>query len=342
MSDKAPDLVWHDAVEIGCEGQPWPDTEGPFGRLPLRVKDRVRERLWECGCQGAGLCVHFETDAPRLWARWRLPDEAQAVYSQTGLLRAGLDLYGRDAERRWRWAGIGLPFIRPVALDELGRNRFDAERRRWRLYLPIHERCTELAVGVPRGSLFEPVPPRPDRPVVFYGTSIVHGLSATRPGMNHPAILGRRLDVPVVNLGLAGEGRMDPPIVELLGEIHARVFVVDCLPNMGTEEVAERAEPAVLTLREAQPDVPIVLVEDRTWAAAWTNAELRRQHDQRRAALRTAFENLEAHGIQDLYYVEGADLLGNDGDGTVDASHPSDLGFARMADVLEPILRPLL
>jgi hypothetical protein len=35
-------------------------------------------------------------------------------------------------------------------------------------------------------------------------------------------------------------------------------------------------------------------------------------------------------------------LLGADGEGATDGSHPNDLGFVRQADVMEPILRAAL
>ena len=35
-------------------------------------------------------------------------------------------------------------------------------------------------------------------------------------------------------------------------------------------------------------------------------------------------------------------LLGNDGEGTVDSSHPNDLGFMRQADAFAKVLGPLL
>jgi hypothetical protein len=38
----------------------------------------------------------------------------------------------------------------------------------------------------------------------------------------------------------------------------------------------------------------------------------------------------------------GRDLFGTDGEASLDASHPSDLGFMRMADTLEPILRAVV
>jgi hypothetical protein len=37
--------------------------------------------------------------------------------------------------------------------------------------------------------------------------------------------------------------------------------------------------------------------------------------------------------------VPGDALLGRDGDDTVDGTHPTDLGFLRMADALEPAVR---
>ena len=42
------------------------------------------------------------------------------------------------------------------------------------------------------------------------------------------------------------------------------------------------------------------------------------------------------------HYLEGANLLGADDEGTVDGSHPTDLGFVRQAAEFERVLRPLL
>jgi len=35
-------------------------------------------------------------------------------------------------------------------------------------------------------------------------------------------------------------------------------------------------------------------------------------------------------------------LLGTDNEGTVDSSHPTDLGFWRQADAMEPVLRGIV
>ena len=177
---------------------------------------------------------------------------------------------------------------------------------------------------------------------VFYGTSITHGGCASRPGMAYPAIVGRRLDRPVVNLGFSGNGTMDASVGALMAELDAAIYVIDCLPNMGAAMVAERTGPLVRQLRSARRETSIVLVEDRTFANAALIPGHRAHHAASRAALRASYEKLKADGVTGLYYVEGEHLLGDDGEATVDASHPTDLGMLRMADALEPILRPLL
>ena len=176
---------------------------------------------------------------------------------------------------------------------------------------------------------------------MFYGTSITQGGCASRPGMVHTAILGRRLDRPVVNLGFSGNGTLDLDIAALLGELDAAVFVLDCLPNLNPMQVAERTEPFVKALRKAKPDTPILLVEDRSYANAAVLPAAAKRNADSRAAYKKAFDALVA-GDKNLHYLTGDKLIGDDGEGTVDGSHPTDLGFLRQADAFEAALKPIL
>ena len=209
------------------------------------------------------------------------------------------------------------------------------------LYLPLYNGVESLEIGLPPQAAMKPLAPRGSRPIVFYGTSITHGGCASRPGMAYPAILGRRLDRPTLNLGFSGNGTMNLEVAALLAELDAAVYVIDSLPNMNASAVAKRTEPLVRRLRSARPNTPIVLVEDRAFANAPLLPAQRRHHAASRAALKGAFQRLQAAGLEGLVYLEGEHLLGEDGEATVDSSHPTDLGMIRMADALEPVLRPL-
>src|SRR5205823_13604896 len=69
---------------------------------------------------------------------------------------------------------------------------------------------------------------------------------------------------------------------------------------------------------------------------------LRRHNEHNHAALRKAYERLVKDGCKGLHYLSGEHLLGEDGEATVDGSHPTDLAFTRQADAFEAVLRPLV
>ena len=160
--------------------------------------------------------------------------------------------------------------------------------------------------------------------------------------MTHPAILGRRFERPIINLGFSGNGRMEPEVATLLAELDPAVYVIDCLPNITADEVTARTKPCVDILRKAHPTTPILLVEDRSYSDSFLVDSKRERNLSSRAALRKVFDELKSSGDENLYYLEGEHLLGDDNEGTVDSSHPTDLGFMRQADAFEKALRPIL
>lgn len=329
-------LQWHDAETAEKEGQGWADTAHPYDRLPARADGMVPEHVYRLGREAPDLLLHFETDAEAIHTRAAMRPPLREAH----LYRRYLDLYARDAQGAWRWAGVSDRGFVPSGEATLAKGLAPA-RRTYRLYLPPFFAVERLAVGVPAGAHFRFLPARRERPVAVYGTSIIHGSSASRPGMIVTGILGRRLAVPVLNLGFSGSARCELAVAKLLAELDPVFYVVDPLPNMSPAQVAANAEPFLRCLHKARPRTPLLLVEDRCHSHEWLHPAQRRTRLEKRAAFRAAGESLAAAGAP-VRYVEGDGLLGGDSERTVDGSHPSDLGYAGMADVLEPVWRSLL
>ena len=190
-------------------------------------------------------------------------------------------------------------------------------------------------------AVVEPAPAPAVRPLVVYGTSIVHGGCASRPGMAYPAILGRSLGLPVVNLGFSGNGRAEPEVAQLVAEVDAAAFVIDALPNLAAEQVGERLPAFLSVLRARHPAVPIIVVENITYQHQSTLAPGRSDCVAKNAALRAAIGPRMA-ADRHLHLVPGTQLLGDDGEGTVDGVHPTDLGFTRIAAAIAPVLSAAL
>ena len=331
--------VFHDVAEIGVEGRGWPAVEHAYHRFPARARETLRPRVWELSKDSSGMFVSFATDSTSLRFEVELSKANLAMAHMPATGVSGIDLYARDEDGRWRWLHASKPSQQAYAMTVKG---LRAGERQYRLYLPLYNGVESLRVGVPGGASFEGGAPREERPIVYYGTSIAHGACSSRPGMSFVNQLGRRLDVPMLNLAFSGNGKLEMAVCALIAELDAALYVLDCLPNLGPQQVTERTEPFVRALRKARPETPIVLVEDRTHPAAQffpgRAAHNRRNH----TAFRTAYEALVAGRVKGLTYVPDAPFLGEDGEGTVDGSHPSDLGMMRYADALEPILRNLL
>ena len=336
------DLSWIDADDLVVEGRAFDERAKTFDRLPGRAEGVVRDPVWNLSRHSAGMLIRFQTDAPDIHVRWTLSNDQLGMPHMPATGVSGVDLYARADHGRWRWVGNG----RPTAVENSARLMSGSapakgDSREYLLYLPLYNGTEKLEIGVPEGYEVVMPPDRPEdrrKPVVFYGTSITHGGCASRPGMTHVAILGRRFDRPVVNLGFSGNGTLDLEIADFLAEIDAEVYVLDCLPNLNGQKVRERAVPFVKKLRALRPDVPIVLVEDRTYAGSEFHAGRRKRNEENRAALQAAYQALIADGFTDIEYVDGDSLLGEDGEGTVDGSHPTDLGFMRQADALQPAI----
>lgn len=331
-------LLWYDARLLTLEGQGWTETEEYYDRLPAKAKDQVPKAVWGLSKDSAGLCARFLTDSNTIAVRWtvRSPKLEMPHMPATGV--SGLDLYVR-LEGKWHWAAAGRPQGQTTQATLL--SNIPAGEHEYLLYLPLYNGTKSLEIGVADESTLVNPPPRKPKPICVYGTSIVQGGCASRPGMAHVAILGRMLDVPTINLGFSGNGKMELALADLLAELDASAYVLDCLPNMNTPMVTERAGPFVERLRQARPDTPIVLVETVAHVNAPFLPETRAGIAEENDALRQVYQSLQSKGVKGLTYVPRANLLGADDEGTVDGVHPTDLGFQRFAEALAPILRKL-
>ena len=344
-ADPEKPLLWYDIRLLGVEGQGWAatDLKSPFDRLPAKAEGKAPASVWGLSHHSAGLAVRFVTDARTIHTRWTLikGDLAMPHMPATGV--SGLDLYVKDSGTTWRWLSVGQPKAQTNSIALV--SNLPAGEREYLLYLPLYNGVSNVELGIDKGSFLAVANPRsekPRKPILFYGTSITQGGCASRPGMVHTAILGRRLDYPVINLGFSGSGKMEPEMADLLAEIDPAVYVLDCLPNMNAKMVSERVVPFVKKLRAAHPETPILLVEDRTYSNSFLIASSLNRNQTNRAALEKAYQKLKTEGDEHLAYLRGETLLGADGEDTVDGSHPTDLGFLRQADAMQPALNQLL
>ena len=330
---------WFDGHKLTVEGMGWTDTEKPYARFPARAKGKIDNNVWSLSQHSAGIAIHFQSNAQTIAVRWTLLSNNLSMPHMPATGVSGLDLYMKQG-KGWHWIGNARPNT-DITTEATIVKGIPEGSHEFCLYLPLYNGVESISIGIPPTADMAKTPVRP-KPICFYGTSILHGGCASRPGMAYPSILGRRFDVPVINLGFSGNGKMQPEVVDLLAELNVRAYVLDSAPNMPPEMIRERVVPTVQKLRAAHPDTPILLVENILYQAGVVLPGPKASTDDKNTALREAYKTLKKQGIRGLYYCPGDKLLGHDGEATVDGTHPTDLGFMRMADAIEPFIRKML
>lgn len=331
-------LVYQDAAEFPLLGKATDATLTRYERLPDSLEHISRKPLWELGRNSAGLAVRFRSNSTCIAAKWEvLLNRNMNHMTPTGI--KGLDLYCLQ-DRKWVFAGSGRPQGK-VNTAVIVKNMLPVERE-YLLYLSLYDGVTSLAIGVDSLSrLDQPAVNLPIRrkPVVFYGTSILQGGCASRPGMAHTNILERRLNRECINLGFSGNALLDLEIAHVIAGVDAGMFVLDFVPNATVEQMKERADEFYSIIRRKHPDTPVLFIEDPLFTHSRFDTRIAREVKEKNETLRAIFQSLKQRGEKNIHFLSSRDIIGHDGEATVDGIHFTDLGFMRYADVLYPVIK---
>lgn len=339
------ELNWWNPVEHeAVEGLAWTDeSEYPYHRLPGRAQNLVREPVWNLSKHTAGVLIRFQTNATDITVRYQVSGSLDMQHMPaTGV--SGVDLYLLDSDNNWRWCRGNRDFSDTISYEFSGLSVIDGV---YNLYLPLYNHVDWLQIGVNNQSVFSLLPVRDENPIVVYGTSIAQGACASRPGMGWTNIVSREMGYPLINLAFSGNGRLEPELIELLAEIDAKVYVLDCLPNLTNEstyseqELTRRISFAVKTLKEQRPNTPILLVEHAGYTDGLIQEQREAAYQRVNRIQKEVFDQLKKAGVTGLHYLSH-DEINLQLDDMVDGTHPNDLGMMHYAEAYKMALEPIL
>lgn len=311
------------------------ELKGTYARLPDRAKDKVRKPLWDLSRQSAGLSICFYSNAPEIKVRYKVNGGLSMPHMPcTGV--SGVDLYAQDINGRQRWCGFSFSFNDTITytFSNLTYETDPKKGYEYQLFLPLYNSVTWMEIGVPTDASFSFIPASKEKPLVIYGTSIAQGACASRPGMAWGNIIGRMLQHPVVNLGFSGNGKLEPELFDLLSEIDAQLYMIDCMPNLPGETdskvIYERTLAGVKKLRE-KSQAPILLVEHAGYTNEFSSEPTKRSYQLANIELKKAYDALQKEAIPQIYYLTKEEI-GLSMDAAVEGVHPNDLGMQQYAD----------
>lgn len=334
---------WNPAIDSlnVVQGRGW--TKGfknSYDRLPASAESKVRNAVWKLAENSAGLHLRFKSNAEEIVVKFTVSGSHSMPHMPaTGV--SGLDLYVKDVDGRWLWSAGKFTFGDTIQyrFSNISGKDGHVKDREYRLYLPLYNSVKWMEIGVPETATFNRIPVQQEKPIVVYGTSIAQGACATRPGLAWTSILGRKLDRSIVNLGFSGNGKLEPEVLDYITQIDAKLYVLDCLPNMTSKDmsnafVSKRIVDAVHQIQAKRPGVAILLTEHEGFAEAEMQPIRKKEYETINKVLRQTVDSLSKAGTKNLYLLAKGEI-GQDIESTVDGIHPNDIGMMNYANAYE-------
>ena len=322
-------------------------NEPQFLRMPKAVAEATSAGVKELNLCTAGGRVRFSTDSAYVAIKTEMP--SLCLMGHMALAgSAGFDLYV-DGE-------LGSTYFRtffPPSHKGQGYEAViefpDRKMRQLTINFPLYSPVENLYIGLQdSATVGEGRHYRFDKPVLFYGSSITQGACASRPGLCYQGYLSRHLDIDYINLGFSGNCCGEDAVVDYMSDLDISVFVCDYDHNApNAEHLAKTHEKMFLKFREKSPDLPVIFITAPTFLE---NDPTKLPNgfsfdwSARRDVIYRTYRNAKGRGDQNVYFIDGWSLYdGRDRDScSVDATHPNDLGFFRMAQTIEPVLQTAL
>jgi len=336
------EIKWIEGRKIGLENRllPKKPRQHFYDRLPIELKDNVRKRVWDLSRHSAGLVLRFTSNTKKLTVKYRTRFNNQMPHMTKVGVR-GIDVYVKENDM-WRWAAASKPQENTWHGTLL--SGMPEKTREYKIYLPAYDGIDSLWVGIDQGASLKSRPDNVDKPhsIAFYGTSIIQGCSASRPGMVPTNQIDLRMDAQVINLGFSGNGTLDIPMARFLGQMKLSCLVLDCTPNLPADSIFRKTVRFVEVFRSYSPNIPIVLVGNAGHQNRWLIESHQQTYIEKNRQTERAYRELQRHEAEKIRFIHGSRLLSSDYESTVDGVHYTDRGFHTYVEEVLPLLRQLL
>lgn len=208
---------------------------------------------------------------------------------------------------------------------------------------PLFNQVDEVLIGVrANNQVLPPTPFADNKKIVFYGTSITQGASASRPGNTYVNTISRDLNIEVLNLGFSGNGLGEKSMIKVISEINdMKLLIIDYDANAGsTGSLYLTLKPFIASVRKNHPIMPIIVISRIPYILESFKKEIAQGINKRRSFQKNLVS--EADDVN-LYYLDGRKLLPNRMfDCFADDVHLNDLGFYFFSLKLKRIIKSII
>ena len=312
------------------------DKHKKITRLPDDVIERVPS-LEFLGRRPMGVRAGFKTNSKKFTLKFEL---------ETLSLDIGMSIYACQSafvfvgERKTsRFLGICNPYNYESKIFERTFTKSD-EMEDVTIFLPRNEIIKAFSIFIEdEAEILPPTPYKYSTPILYYGSSITEGGIACNVTNGYNAVISRHLDADYYNFGFSGNCKGEIEMADYFNTLDFSIFVLDYDHNApDVAHLKATHENFFKRIRQKNPNVPIVMITRP--CAVYGDDEIAR-----REVVKSTYDNAIKNGDKNVYFIDGESFFKDFEDRElcfIDTIHPNDLGFYKMAEVIEPIIKDIL
>lgn len=315
-----------------------------FSPSELKIIENVSKDVCLLAKFSSGIQMLFETDARIVKIKCENIMDFP-MNNMEFISRAGFDTYYKENEEdefKFTYSTFAPNFIKDSNTKwEDYLYAFHKNKKRYILVnFPLYNGVKNLEIGVEKGAYIKPYFYENKKRIICYGTSILEGCSAPRPGLSTTNYLSMKLRQEVLNYGFSGAALCEKEVIEIVASReNVEMFIIDPEANAGwSEKLALNFEDLLKTIYKHHPDTPVIVMNRvRCNQDDEDFSYIKRMKEFGDKVLLDNVNEFKKMGKK-IYFVNNYSLF-NDSDFTVDGLHPSSEGFRMInASYLKAIL----
>lgn len=333
----AQNMKFIEASELNLIGKLM-DTPNPYHRVDtVKYKGFTHGENIQVRCP-AGLAVLFKTNSTVISVKSEFGWEYNAVNTMPMAYR-GYDLYIKDGDGEWLWAGSAAPRHGTKDVVTLCQN-MTADMKECMVYLPVYTELLSCKIGVEDSSDISYMESPFRHRVGIFGSSYTHGISISRAGMSYPMQFMRHTGVQILSLGCSGNCKLQDYFADVLCDAEVDALIFDGFSNPGAKMIEERLFPFIEKIQKAHPDIPLIfqqtIYRERRNFDTGTDKNERAKQEMAEKMMKEACRK-----YKNVYFIR---TNATDGlhETSVDGTHPGDYGYFLWSKSIEkPVMKIL-
>ena len=283
----------------------------------------------------SGIQIHFKTNSRFITIRV-LENGIFDMKNLNFMAQCGFDLYYKE-DGIYKYHNSSFPnyIDSKKFISNIGLFREEKEREII-INLPLYIGVVNLEIGIEKGKYVKPNYFQNEGKIICYGTSILQGCGASRPGLCVTNLISRYFDIDVLNYAFSGAGLLEKEVGEIIASRDdIRLLIIDAEANAGCDRwMVDNFDNFINEFYKKYPSLPVILMNKTKMAIDSyipRNKFMKEFNDRFLKSRVRKYRKLN----KEIYFANNYILFDNQfldaSEFTVDGVHPNDLGMLEIS-----------